>query len=256
MEMMRYDKARHAIQEAHSVDDVNKMMAQAEAMQAYAKQINDNEIETWVAEIKLRAMRKFGELSSRLDKTNGKYQSPSGGTLVTKKEILKQAGTTTQKASRCEKLAAIPSETIEKVIAYAKEKNKPVTYADVYIDAKTRKKGCGKYWLGEPEVAIELWSVIPENGKNGKPGWTLDESKITDLIMYTFDQEDCNEVFLLSFQMLRIAARKNIKNWMNNFKVDIQSSYGKRRSHWRSKAVFVPIPIVFNAIQDAQRMTF
>ena len=34
--------------------------------------------------------------------------------------------------------------------------------AEVYIDAKTREQGCSKYWKNsEPELAIEIWSVLP-----------------------------------------------------------------------------------------------
>lgn len=122
--------------------------------------------------------------------------------------------------------------------------------ADVYIDAKTREEGCSKYWKnGEPELAIELWSVMPGGKFNmprerSKAGWTIDEAKITDMVLYTFSTSDCPTAFLFPFQSLRIAARRMLKHWMQRFKVDIQTS-----GNWQSQAVFVPASEVMIAIE-------
>jgi hypothetical protein len=119
--------------------------------------------------------------------------------------------------------------------------------AQVLIDAKTREKGCSRYWRGQPELAIEIWSVMP-GGKYGltcgKTGWTLDEAKITDAILYTFDPSDSETVFLLPFQHLRLAARRNVNRWASRYKVDIQDN----RS-WESQAVFVPASEVVECIR-------
>lgn len=123
--------------------------------------------------------------------------------------------------------------------------------ADVYIDAKTRDKGCSRFWKnGEPELAIELWSVMPGGKFNmprgrAKAGWTIDEAKITDLVLYTFSNSDCKTAFLFPFQSLRMASRRMIKHWMQRFKVDIQTS-----GNWQSQAVFVPASEVMMAIQN------
>lgn len=122
--------------------------------------------------------------------------------------------------------------------------------AEVYIDAKTRQPGCSKYWKGEPELAIEIWSVMPGGKFNmplqrAKAGWTLDESKRTDMILYTFDEQDSKIAYLMPFQSLRIAARRNYKLWMSKHKVDIQSS-----GTWQSMAVFVPSSHVIQALSD------
>lgn len=122
--------------------------------------------------------------------------------------------------------------------------------AEVFIDAKAREKGCSRYWKnGDPELAIEIWSVMP-GGRFGtprdkaKPGWTIDEAKITDMILYTFSFQDCSTAFLFPFQSLRIAARRMASHWMRRFKVDIQTSGG-----WQSQAVFVPASEVIQAIE-------
>ena len=38
------------------------------ALEAYAKQVNDIDMECWVTEIKLRARRRLGEISRELEK--------------------------------------------------------------------------------------------------------------------------------------------------------------------------------------------
>ena len=125
--------------------------------------------------------------------------------------------------------------------------------ATVYVDAKTRARGCSRYWqTGRPELAIEIWSVMP-GGKyetpysRAKVGWTLDESKITDMVMYTWDESDCTVAYLLSFQTLRMAAANHVATWRRQYKVDIQDSH-----EWESQAVFVPADVVQDAMRQAQ----
>jgi hypothetical protein len=120
--------------------------------------------------------------------------------------------------------------------------------AEVLIDAKAREKGCSRYWRGEPEVAIEIWSVMPTGkyGKReGKAGWTFDESKITDAILYTYDPIDCDTAYFFPFQHLRMAAIRNISEWIKKFGSKTQDS-----GYWQSSAVFVPVGIVIEAIQS------
>lgn len=120
--------------------------------------------------------------------------------------------------------------------------------AKVYVDAKTRERGCSRYWNGCPEVAIEIWSVMPLGKyktppERAKAGWTLDESKITDMILYIWHVQDSEIAYLLPFQNLRMATRKNIRNWMSKYKNDIQDS-----ECWQSRAVFVPVNEVIQAV--------
>lgn len=117
------------------------------------------------------------------------------------------------------------------------------------IDAKTRKPGASRYWHhGEPELALEVWSVVPSHWTDGKPGWTLDESKEVDLILYTFEPEDSNEVFLLSFDMLRIAFVRFFHEWRAEYGIKPQDS-----GNWKSRAIFVPASVVLDAITQVSR---
>jgi len=115
--------------------------------------------------------------------------------------------------------------------------------AKLFIDAKARDSGCSRFWNNGPELALEDWSIVPENGMQGKAGWTLDESKLTDLVLFTFDLTDTDVCYLLSFQLLRIAFRRFYWDWKRQYKNDVQHS-----DSWRSHCIFVPAEVVMNAI--------
>ena len=117
--------------------------------------------------------------------------------------------------------------------------------AAIFIDAKAREAGCSKFWNDGPELALEIWSVCPENGNGGKVGWTLDESKQTNLVLFTFDPSDTAQCYLLSFQLLRAAFHNNFHQWTGIYQRDKQSSID-----WKSECVFVPANVVLDAIQD------
>jgi hypothetical protein len=116
MELTRYEAARRALAEAHKIDEVKDIKDKAEALRLYARQRNDNVMETWVAETKLRAIRRIGELSRELEKSqprenNGRLAT-SGKTA--KAKILKEAGLSISTAHRCEQIAEIPAKEFER----------------------------------------------------------------------------------------------------------------------------------------------
>jgi len=123
--------------------------------------------------------------------------------------------------------------------------------ATVNIDAKGRTKGAAKYWKdGKPELAIEVWSVVPENGKPGVPGWTFDTSKQTDLILYWFD--DVADCYLVGFQSLRMAAVANYQDWHAKYCEPPQRSL-RGDATWKSQAMFIPADVVLDAISTTSR---
>ncbi len=132
----------------------------------------------------------------------------------------------------------------------------------VTIDAKTREKGCSVFWKKkddkkEPEAALEKWSVMPNGPRlntprsRAKPGWTLDEFKRSEMILFVWDPEDSKEAFLVPFQPLRMAFQRNIKVWMAVYKVPPPQHTVKRDgSEWESQCVFVPIGVIWQAVID------
>jgi hypothetical protein len=125
--------------------------------------------------------------------------------------------------------------------------------ATVLIDAKTRKPGCSKYWRQGPELALEVWSVMP-GGKYQMPepkkkvGWTLCEAKNVDYILFTFDPLDSREVFLYPYQLLRMTFRRMLPQWHMLYKKDVQDS-----GTWQSQCLFVPESVVWSELRNSMR---
>ena len=116
--------------------------------------------------------------------------------------------------------------------------------ATVNIDVKRREKGVSRYWKGEPELTLEQWSVCPSETHTGVVGWTLDERKQTDYVLYVFDKSDCELAFLLPFQLLRMAFRRNNKTWRDHFRVGRCST----ENRYETESVFVAASCVVDAI--------
>ena len=123
---------------------------------------------------------------------------------------------------------------------------------EVPIDAKSRTPGSSRYWKDEPELPMERWSVCPsEFHRDGKVGWTLDRSKLTEYILFTFDPDDSRQAYLLPFQQLRAAFLRWGKSWLEVYGKDgdwfYESSNG---GEWTSAALFVPASVVLGAITE------
>jgi hypothetical protein len=125
--------------------------------------------------------------------------------------------------------------------------------AQLKVDAKSRDSGCKRFWRQGPEVALETWSVRP-GGKYGisesraMVGWTLDESKEVDLILFTFDLRDHEFAYVRPLPLLREAFRRNVGGWRRQYKTAPQDSAG-----WESECVFVPLLAVDEAIEVVSR---
>jgi len=131
--LAKYEQARAALETCARVDEAKAIRDKAEALRVYGLQAKDSALESWAAEIKLRAHRRIGELSAAMVKGGGpgrgKKKSPDGKSF--KGEALKAAGLTVQVANRCEKIASIPASQFEAAIANRKKAGRPVTTADV-----------------------------------------------------------------------------------------------------------------------------
>ena len=116
----------------------------------------------------------------------------------------------------------------------------------VFIDAKTREPGASRYWKnGEPDLALEIWSIMKSEKHPGKVGWTLSESNPVDMILYTFDPSDSRNYYLLPFQHLRMAFIHNFSSWKKKYPIKRQPNVG----YW-SEAMFVPASVVIEAIKS------
>lgn len=124
---------------------------------------------------------------------------------------------------------------------------------EVRIDPKSRDAGASQYWTRHnddeciPDLALEDWSVVPDNRQQGVIGWTLDKRKETDLVLFTFDPTDTDRCYIVSFQLLRVAFERHKILWLKQYWDAPQPNNG-----WTSHCVFVPVNVVFRAIMGVQ----
>ena len=153
VQLVKYEAARYALQEARSVDEVKDVKDKAEALRLYARQAHDKDMEIWTAEIKLRAVRRLGELSAALPSVQGENLPnvpPSGSSGKT--SILAEAGISTSAANRYENVAAIPANEFEAYIAEQKDAREPATLTGVLKPHVANNSGNNEWYT--PEVFV------------------------------------------------------------------------------------------------------
>lgn len=144
MKLVKYDAACRAIAEATRVDDVKVFKDKAVAMQAYARQIKNPQLEADAWVIRKRAEDKLGELSTALEKGRGAGRKggkelPTSGKF--KNAALKAVGISTSAASRYEQFNRLPAGEKERRIAKGRaaiEAGKSI--ADTIIRQNDKKK--------------------------------------------------------------------------------------------------------------------
>lgn len=139
--------------------------------------------------------------------------------------------------------------------------------AEVFVDAKYRdtvmsdgRRASQSMWRSGPELTLEIWSVTPWNFLSDHQrawqrsqiepscGWTLSESKVTDLVLFTWHPGDTDQAVIVPFQHLRAAFRRHHEEWRRRYKLNVQRNQSARGRRYHSTCVFVPAPEVFRAI--------
>jgi hypothetical protein len=108
VQLVRYEEMRVAVEQCARIDEASDLRDKAAALQAYARQRDDRDLDVWMAEIKLRASVRIGELVRELDTAQkvgqgSEVQLPSGG--KSKAEAISEAGLTKSDAYRYQDLA-------------------------------------------------------------------------------------------------------------------------------------------------------
>lgn len=125
MNITKWDNAKQAIAECRSIDEIKEIRDRAEALRQYAKQAKESlQVQNDIAEIKLRAERRAGEMlkEANIPKHNEKNELQD----VTR---LKDIGIEKHESSRWQKEADIPEEVFEQHIAEVKNNNIELTQA-------------------------------------------------------------------------------------------------------------------------------
>ena len=137
--LVRYEEMRLAVERCARIDEAAEIKDKAAALQAYARQRDDVDLEIWTSEIRLRASVRIGELVRELDKSAGGSNPaatlPAGG--KSKQKTIAEAGLSRTQAYRYQELAG-PREAnlqsagkaaAEKYFAEARATKTPATEA-------------------------------------------------------------------------------------------------------------------------------
>jgi hypothetical protein len=105
----------------------------------------------------------------------------------------------------------------------------------ISVDCKVRSSD----WAtkGSDDLALESWSVI----ESQKVGWTRDENKQTDYILWLW--QDTGRWCLIPFPMLCKVFSEKWSQWALKYK-----SARQRTENYHSECVFVPRKVVWAAI--------
>ena len=131
-QLIRYEAALYALQEASTVDEVKDIRDQAEAVAAYARQARDTELIQRATEIKVRAERRAGQMLAEMPKRDGGQAMRAKALSHDATELpptLDDMGITRSDSSRWQKLAGISDEKFEAAVAAAKDAAGQVTTA-------------------------------------------------------------------------------------------------------------------------------
>lgn len=121
--LIRYDAACRALAECKAVDEVKDWRDKAAALQAYARQAKNKQLEVDAAEIRIRAERRLGQMLQDEDARAkpGQYQQESSP------PTLADLGISRDLSSRAQAIAAIPQEEFEQTLAEHREEQQAVT---------------------------------------------------------------------------------------------------------------------------------
>jgi phage N-6-adenine-methyltransferase len=143
--LVQFNAARRALEAASSIDEIKRVRDQAEALRLYVKQQGEShEMQNDIAEIKLRAERRAGELLREMAETG--QRNGQGGDRKSKLDDqtlkLSDMGISKFLSHRWQTEAAIPEPVFEQYIAEQKSDGQELTSAGLYrLGQKFRNNG-------------------------------------------------------------------------------------------------------------------
>jgi len=180
-ELVKWNKAKQAIVEAKTVDEVKSIKDKAEAMRAYAKQVGESlEVQNDICEIKLRAERRMGEMLKESNikpgNKNTLKQFSDSNIVSPSEEKLSDFGIEKHESSRYQKIADLSEEKFEEIIKETKQEEKELTES---LMLKTAKKIEHESKIQKQKEAIERGDIIGVEGEYEiiviDPPWQYDD---------------------------------------------------------------------------------
>lgn len=125
--LVRYDAACRAVAECKAVDEVKDWRDKAAALQAYARQAKNKQLEVDAAEIRIRAERRLGQMLEQ-SAESGERQT-RGGDAQAKSSLptLADMGISKDLSARAQQIASIPEEEFEQTLAEHRAEQQAVT---------------------------------------------------------------------------------------------------------------------------------
>lgn len=166
--LVKFEAAKRALAEARSIDEVKLVRDQAEALRLYVRQQGDSlEMQNDIAEIKLRAERRAGELLAAGGRKPGETDKTIMSHNVTLSPTLEDLGISRMQASRWQLEANVPEEIFECHVAEIKAAKEELTSVGLRRLAKRLegKVPAPSYSTGEnewytPKEIIEAARVV------------------------------------------------------------------------------------------------
>ena len=176
VKLINFDRARQALAEAHSFDEVKQIRDQAEAIRAYIKQQKGSLImQNQAAEIKIRAERRAGEMLGESEKNKGGDPSIFIRPLHDERGVmpptLKELGISEIQSHRWQTMAEVPEERVEQLIEEVTATQDELTSKAIYNIAQKIKHEVARADKVSQPLPAGIWNVIYAD-----PPWKYENS--------------------------------------------------------------------------------
>ena len=145
-----FDRARLALEQARTIDEVKQIRDTAEAARQYARVSKQSvEMQNYCAEIKARADRHLGLMLKDMPRAQGGRpvnSGPAGGPVT-----LSDIGLTKNQSSESQMIAGMPEEEFEQHITQKKENGEMITTKSLVKKAKEAKNPAKRKTHSEKE---------------------------------------------------------------------------------------------------------
>jgi len=153
--LAKLSKARQALIEAKTLNEVLDVCDVAAAVRAYVKAAGESlEIQNTASDLRLSAERKAGELLATMEKNEGGRPSKTGDTMSP--VCLDDLGITKKQSSRWQLVAKLPGEEYAEIVSQCNASGKELTQAVVLRAARI-------YVFGEDEKPTATKTTNPVN---------------------------------------------------------------------------------------------
>jgi hypothetical protein len=163
VELIQYDQMCHAIAEVHAIDELRNIKDRFVALQAYAHEARNFELERMAAEIRIRAETRAGELLIEMKKAGilEPARAQKGVKIGTPSLRIKRIdiGITRTESTKWQRLAKIPKPKLEALLA-----DKTTVPSAARIIRATEEP---KHKTSVSSEAVGLWSMLRDFENDG-----------------------------------------------------------------------------------------